>query len=299
MTNALDETVLTDAGMEPGSQMIQTPADLFRRWLSLRWDPVAIDLTADSQRWLQLDQSVRHMLRRTMVHFLAGEQIVTDLLGPLLNHDVPREDERLYLATQIADEAVHTVFFRRLCESFFGFQGTIEQIMPETSEAFRQVFEQLSADVNEVRRSPWRRAAWVRAVTSYHLVVEGFLGLSGQRALVQNLKHTGGFPGFTAGIKGIMQDESRHIIFGVIALSRRVAEEPALAAQITDRLLTLAKPVMQIATGSSLRMPISANAPKPPSALEQMAKRLRIIGVPANDVARVLAEFRSSVSTPS
>jgi ribonucleoside-diphosphate reductase beta chain len=298
MTVALDETVLTGAGMEPGTLLVQTPADLFQRWLDLRWNPEAIDLSQDAQRWSQLDEPVRMQMRRTMMHFLAGEQLVTELLCPILYSRVPQEDERLYLGSQIADEAVHTAFFRRLTKLLFDFTGSIDQILPTASEPFRQVFAQLAEDVESVRLDRSDVVAWTQAVTTYHLVVEGFLGLAGQRALMQILKHAGGFPGFTAGMKGIMQDESRHIIYGVIALSRRVNEMPLLAHFITERLLTLAKPAMQVATGGWLRLAIPAGGPKSPSPLEQLSKRLAIIGVPAADIGDVLSTFRSSITTP-
>ena len=84
-------------------------ASLYRRWEKQQWAVQDLDFSADAQQWTSLDEGQRDTVRRTMTLFFIGEQAVTDTLSPVL-HAAPHEDERIFLATQIADEARHAVF---------------------------------------------------------------------------------------------------------------------------------------------------------------------------------------------
>src|SRR5438105_13687296 len=87
-------------------------ASLYRRWERQQWAVSDLDFSQDKADWLSLPEGVRQVTQNTMTLFFIGEQAVTDTLAPLL-HAAPREDERIFLATQLADEARHTVFFQR------------------------------------------------------------------------------------------------------------------------------------------------------------------------------------------
>src|ERR1043166_5005407 len=77
---------------------------LYRRWEKQQWAVADLDFTPDQQQWSTLDEGQREAVRRTMILFFIGEQAVTDTLSPIL-HAAPFEDERVFLATQVADEA--------------------------------------------------------------------------------------------------------------------------------------------------------------------------------------------------
>ena len=95
---------------------------LYRRWERQQWAVSDLDLTRDLADWQTLPPGIRNVMQNTMTLFFIGEQAVTDTLAPVL-HAATREDERIFLATQIADEARHTVFFQRFFEEVLGIGG--------------------------------------------------------------------------------------------------------------------------------------------------------------------------------
>src|SRR5258708_390750 len=117
---------------------------LYRRWEQQQWAVSELDFTQDKADWESLPPGIRQVTQHTMTLFFIGEQAVTDTLAPLL-HAAPREDERIFLATQIADEARHTVFFQRFFEDVLevggGLHAALEAIGPRATEGFRKIFE--------------------------------------------------------------------------------------------------------------------------------------------------------------
>src|SRR5207249_3544357 len=207
-------------------------ASLYRRWEKQQWAVSDLDFSQDKADWLSLPEGIRQVTQNTMTLFFIGEQIVTDTLAPVL-HAAPREDERIFLATQIADEARHAVFFERYFEEVLGHEGGIRAALadfgPASREGYRRIFYgDLPAAIDRCRLDPKDPVAFVEAVVTYHLVVEGYLALTGQRTTLRLLRRIGTLPGFVAGFTAVARDESRHIGFGVLALRRRVLEDPEM-----------------------------------------------------------------------
>src|SRR6266480_3320371 len=100
----------------------------YRRWEKQQWAVQDLDFSADVQQWKSLDEGQRDTVRRTMTLFFIGEQSVTDTLSPIL-HAAPNEDERVFLATQIADEARHTVFFHRFFDEVLEVHGGLRSAL--------------------------------------------------------------------------------------------------------------------------------------------------------------------------
>src|SRR2546423_2514667 len=224
-------------------------ASLYRRWEKQQWAVSDLDFSQDKADWLSLPEGIRQVTQNTMTLFFIGEQAVTDTLAPLL-HAAPREDERIFLATQIADEARHTVFFQRFFDEVLevhgGLSDALKVVGPEATKGFRRIFENdLIHATDAVRRDPGDARSWVEAIVTYHLVIEGYLALTGQRALLRFFRAVGLMPGFTAGFTAVARDESRHIGFGVLALRRRLREDPELVRAITLKILDLAEPTVQ------------------------------------------------------
>jgi ribonucleoside-diphosphate reductase beta chain len=267
---------------------------LYRRWEKQQWAVADLDLTPDQQQWSTLDEGQRDSVRRTMILFFIGEQAVTDTLSPIL-HAAPHEDERIFLATQIADEARHTVFFQRFFDEVLevhgGLRNALSVVGPEATKGFRRIFENdLIEATDAVRRDPRDVKSWVEAVVTYHLIIEGYLALTGQRALLHFFRAVGLMPGFTAGFTAVARDESRHIGFGVLALRRRVREDPEMARVITLKILELAEPTVLTVVDPDTLLRVPHPAETPPEmrqdprefrsfALESLAKRLRSVGV--------------------
>ncbi|HEY4027105.1 MAG TPA: ribonucleotide-diphosphate reductase subunit beta [Candidatus Dormibacteraeota bacterium] len=279
---------------------------LYRRWEKQQWAVADLDFSADQQQWGTLDEAQRDTVRQTMTLFFIGEQAVTDTLSPIL-HAAPHEDERIFLATQIADEARHTVFFQRFFDEVLevhgGLRDALAVVGPEATKGFRRIFEKDLIDATEaVRKDPGDIKSWVDAVVTYHLIIEGYLALSGQRALLRFFRGVGLMPGFTAGFTAVARDESRHIGFGVLALRRRVHENPELARAITLKLLDLAEPAVLTVVDPDTLLRVAPPAELPEVmrqdplemrsfALESLAKRLRAVGISDAAIAEIESHY--------
>ena len=275
---------------------------LYRRWEKQQWAVADLDFSADQQQWSTLDEGQRDAVRRTMILFFIGEQAVTDTLSPIL-HAAPHEDERIFLATQIADEARHTVFFQRFFDEVLDVHGGLSDALsvvgPEATRGFRRIFETHLIDATEaVRENPRDVRSWVDAVVTYHLMIEGYLALTGQRALLQFFRSVGLMPGFTAGFTAVARDESRHIGFGVLALRRRLREDPERARAITLKVRDLAEPTVHTVGDPETRLRFAPPDERPEEmrqdpmelrdfAIRSLAKRLRSVGISDGAIADV------------
>jgi len=275
---------------------------LYRRWERQQWAVSDLDLTRDVADWGTLPPGIRRVMQNTMTLFFIGEQAVTDTLAPVL-HAARREDERIFLATQIADEARHTVFFQRFFEEVLGIGGglhaALDSVAQRATEGFRKIFEhQLRDAMDLVRREPQNEIAWVEGIVTYHLIIEGFLAVTGQRSLLRTLRNVGLMPGFVAGFTAVARDESRHIGFGVLALRRRVADDPEMANVITRKVLEILEPAVGTVVGPERKLPFDdpREIPEPlrvnglelrDFALSSLIKRLRAAGVSATDTATI------------
>ncbi|HLF69672.1 MAG TPA: ribonucleotide-diphosphate reductase subunit beta, partial [Actinomycetota bacterium] len=213
-----------------------TPLELYAIWERGNWRVSDLDFSEDKIHWGLLLPELKDYLQRVFTEFFLGEQAVTDTLSPLV-HAAPDEDSRIFLSTQIADEARHTVFFKRffaeVVEVGGGLSDALASLRPEAVEGFRKIFdEDLVAATERCREDPTDRAAWVRGITIYHLVVEGMLALTGQKYLVRVFRDLGMLPGFRAGFTAVARDESRHVNFGVGALANQIKLNPAMADEV-------------------------------------------------------------------
>lgn len=280
-------------------------SSLYRRWERQQWAVSDLTFKKDLEDWDTLPPGVRRLMQNTMTLFFIGEQAVTDTLAPLL-HASPREDERIFLATQIADEARHTVFFQRFFDEVLGVGGglhaALESVAPEATEGFRKIFDhQLHDAMDLVRREPANEIAWVEGVVTYHLIIEGYLAVTGQRSLLRTLRNVGLMPGFATGFTAVARDESRHIGFGVLALRRRVDEHAEMAGVITDKVRELLAPAVRTVVAPERKLPFEdpRQIPEPlrvsglelrDFAISSLAKRLRAAGVRAATVQELINE---------
>ena len=285
-----------------------TAESLYRRWETQQWAVADLDFEQDRKDWAGLSEGLQVAYRRTMTLFFIGEQAVTDTMSPLL-FAAPREDERIFLATQIADEARHTVFFQRFFADVLGVEGglsgALEAVRPKTVAGFRKIFDgHLAEAVDLVRREPENEAAWVEAVVTYHLVIEGYLALAGQHTLLTQFRKVGILPGFTAGFTAVARDESRHIGFGVMALRRRVTERPEMARVITRKVHELLEPAVYTGVAPDRRLAIDDPTQIPALfrvnpleardfAIGQLTKRVRAVGISAAAVEELDSAMRA------
>jgi len=283
-------------------------ASFYRRWETQQWAVSDLDFERDKRDWANIPPPVQATLKTTMTLFFLGEQIVTDTLAPVL-HAAPREDERVFLATQIADEARHTVFFDRYFEEVLGHEGGIGSALanfgPATREGYRRIFYgELPEAIDRCRLEPKDQVAFVEAVVTYHLIIEGYLALGGQRNTLRLLRKIGILPGFVAGFTAVARDESRHIGFGVLALRRRVLENAEMGRVIARKVHHLLEPAVRVVVGPDEKLPFNhiTDVPEPMRinpleardfAIDSLTKRLRASELTEPTVDEVGSRMRS------
>jgi ribonucleoside-diphosphate reductase beta chain len=215
---------------------------LYNLWERQQWLTQEIDFSQDRVDWHErIDAEERFARMYGLSAFFIGEQRVTDELGPIMRA-APREDQRIFLSTQIADEARHVRFFDR----FYGEVGVLESEelagrLKETeqhlNEGFGQLFDDLlKARVDRLAREPEDTVQLVQAVTLYHMIIEGVLALTGQHFIIDYNEQEGTLPGFVEGFKNVARDEHRHIAFGVRFLTDMAREDERYAKAIQDMM---------------------------------------------------------------
>jgi ribonucleoside-diphosphate reductase beta chain len=210
------------------------PIDLYQRWERQQWSATALDLAVDREQWNGMHERLREQMEGTFTGFFYGEQAVTDTLSPLLI-GAPDEEDRLFLSTQVVDEARHSYFFARVFHEVLGVAGTdlrsaLAHVtdMREAQGGYGRIFDPETGELvrltEAVRVDPGNYGKWVQAVTLYHLMVEALLALPGQRRVLRLLRATDLLPGFRAGFTAVTRDESRHVSYGIWALRRAVRD---------------------------------------------------------------------------
>ena len=282
----IDEVlVLLDHGLE----RLPSYRELYLRWERQQWKTQDLDFTQDKLDYERLQaeysEEMLEQTRKTNASFWIGEhQVTVDLLPFVLA--APDTEQKLFLTTQVVDEARHMVFFDRYYTEVVGSVGEdlhtrIFDEKPHVYRAYDDIFfGTLAKLADDMRKDPENYEVLVRGVTVYHIVIEGFLALTGQRFNLDYSKREDVFPGFRAGFTAIMRDESRHITFGTKFLYDAVHEDPKWGAVITDQLMqTLPLSLTLISDGDPTLFGFTQEEIND-WALRSLDKRLRVIGVP-------------------
>ncbi|MFP5363105.1 MAG: ribonucleotide-diphosphate reductase subunit beta [Thermoleophilia bacterium] len=270
-------------------------ADLYARWERGNWSATEIDFTQDRIDWHErFTPEMRRGALWLYTLFFHGEDSVADNLSPYIDA-APLEEQKYFLATQQVDEARHAVFFHRFMHEVVGVgDGTLgdglRSTQSELNWGHRKTFGRLDRMADELRadRSPRMLA---RAITMYHIVVEGTLAQPGQHIIETSLERLDLLPGFREGMRNVALDEQRHIAFGVKLLSDLYRADPQ---GTQDAIVDLIREVMQY----TLSVPIPPNWDESYTTcfgytLEDLYEegaraneaRLRAVGLPLDDIA--------------
>src|SRR5262245_53983395 len=222
--------------VEDEAERLPDYAELYRRWEAQPWSPLALDFSRDAEQWRTATPELRRQwMGIGRFHgFHLGEAHLMRALAAFLEA-LPRPDQRRFVATQIADEARHDVFFDRFLEEALGLppeETSDEAVLPRLSPGMRHLFlELLPARARRLAAEPHDRAALVEGVALVHLLIEGTLALSNMRVVLHDFRRLGLFPGFQAGFLQVVRDEARHILFGIRVL-RDLAREEVLRERL-------------------------------------------------------------------
>ncbi|MEJ3656280.1 ribonucleotide reductase [Actinomycetes bacterium KLBMP 9759] len=217
--------------------------DLYRRYLRQRWDVYELDFTADAADWQQrMTQEERDAFVAISSGFHHGErQVEIELPVFMLGGS---EELKIYMSSQVEDEARHTIFFDRFYREVVGMPGTtVEEVLdasyPYIGETFVGPFGLLACQADELRRDPEDPAARVRYGTTYFLWIEGVLALSVMKITLTYCRNRGFLPGYYTGFTATCRDEARHVQGGMRFLRDSVREDPALLLEIHETLRTI------------------------------------------------------------
>jgi ribonucleoside-diphosphate reductase beta chain len=206
---------------------------LISRWENQGWSSETFDFSRDAEEWnddsIWTAEQKRFMVWSLSEFFLGEERVTTELLPFAIA--APTDDQRIFLASQIADEARHCVFFDRFYREVLGSEATtiaenLDIQRANVNDDFKQLFDGILHDVaDELRRDPSNLEALVRGITVYMVVIEGTLALTGARFILRSLKEMDRMPGFRDGFTHVNRDESRHVGFGVKFLADAIKED--------------------------------------------------------------------------
>jgi ribonucleoside-diphosphate reductase beta chain len=221
---------------------------LYHLWERQQWATQDIDFTQDRIDWHErIPEEERFQRMYGLSSFFIGEQKVAEELGPMMRA-APTEEMRVFLCTQIADEARHVRFFNRFYDEVGILQAdTLQGRLVETSEHVNPEFDELfdvmlKSRVDGLARRPEDLELLVEAITLYHMVIEGMLALTGQHFILQYNEEVGTLPGFCEGFNNIARDEHRHVAFGARFL-REMAQADSRYGDAITRTMTEVAPI--------------------------------------------------------
>src|SRR5256885_2097352 len=195
---------------------------LYELWERQQWATQDLDFSQDRIDWHErISPEERFQRMYGLSGFFIGEQRVTDELGPIMRA-CPKEEQRIFLSTQIADEARHVRFFNRFSEAVGVLEGAddLAARLPATEQHLNQSFGELfdgmlKGRVDRLAAEPENTELLVESITLYHMIIEGALALTGQHFIIEYNEEQNTLPGFVEGFQNVARDEHRHIAFGV------------------------------------------------------------------------------------
>jgi ribonucleoside-diphosphate reductase beta chain len=278
--------------IDEGLVHLPTYRELYYRWERQQWRAQDINFTADHEQWIGMSQDERNMRIYGLSAFFQGEACVTDTLSPYV-FAMPDEETRIFLTTQLVDEARHTVFFARFFHEVMG----VEKPNMEDMLAFARQYmnpqlkyiliDSLSEVAQRIRQEPGNLAHLVEGITLYHVIVEGTMALAGQRGILEAYRQSNLFPAFRGGFTAVARDESRHVVFGVKFLRDMIQQDKANARVVHDAIEKYAQTAIDAITPAQQQMAnILAQGQDPwvtpRYAQDSLRKKLKVIGLEMN-----------------
>jgi ribonucleoside-diphosphate reductase beta chain len=239
---ATSDPAVSAAAEQSGFQLL-TYRELYLLWERQQWATQDLDFSRDRVDWQErFDDQERYQRLSGLSSFFIGEQRVAAELGPIMRA-APDEEMRIFLCTQIADEARHVAFFDRFYTEVGIFEGDdiqqrLDASAEHTTEQFSVLFDELLKQrTDRLAVEPEDLECLVEAVTIYHMVVEGMLALTGQHFIIEYNEQQGTLPGFVEGFTNVARDEHRHVAFGARFLREMAQRDPKYREAIQRTLV--------------------------------------------------------------
>jgi ribonucleoside-diphosphate reductase beta chain len=218
---------------------------LYALWETQQWKVHELDFAADKEHWLATPAIAQQSTMWSLGSFYVGEERVTADLAPFLLA-APTGEIELFLATQLVDESKHAAFFDRfgaevMALSADDLRGRMREVEDSLLSPWRDVFDDGLRDVaHRMKAKPDNLDLFVEGIATYHMVVEGFLAVTGQTLIRDWMMEHSLYPGFCEGFGLVERDEHRHVAFGVRFLSDAIAEDSRHRKTVERVVLDLA-----------------------------------------------------------
>jgi ribonucleoside-diphosphate reductase beta chain len=282
-----------DERADRGEAQLLSPRELYLLWERQHWATQDIDFTQDRIDWHErIGEEERFQRMYGLSSFFVGEQRVQSELAPLMRA-VPDEDMRIFLSTQIADEARHVAFFDRFYSEVgvlesASLQARLEETSAHVNPEFTVLFdEMLKGKADRLAVEPEDLECACEFVTIYHMVVEGMLALTGQHFIIDYNEQQGTLPGFVEGFTNVARDEHRHVAFGAWFL-RHMARRDDRYREAIQRTLTEVAPVADgvlkpkwmgdVTDDATTMFGVSVEETRA-FAMQALSRRLKVIGL--------------------
>lgn len=275
--------------IDEGLVHLPTYRELYYRWERQQWRAQDIDFSEDRGQWEKMSQDERNMRIYGLSAFFQGEACVTDTLAPYVLA-MPDEEMRIFLTTQLVDEARHTVFFARFFKDVLGIDNEKMEDALAVARGYMNpqlkyiLIDALSEVGERIRQEPGNLAHLIEGIALYHVIVEGTMALAGQRGILEIYRMNGLFPAFRGGFTAVARDESRHVVFGVKFLREMIQRDAANARIVHDAVEKYAPTAIEAISPAPEQIKnilAMGNDPwmTPRYAQESLVKKLRVIGL--------------------
>ena len=266
------------------------PQQLYELWERQHWASHDIDFGRDREHWANLTPEERDYFTWGLSAFFIGEErVATQFSGLVMAYE--DESEESFLTTQQVDEIRHTQFFDRFYREVIQIAGDdwesrLARVREEVNDAFVKLFDEVLVDANQrLIADPADLDAKVDFVTTYHMVIEGTLALTGQWTITEYLEENGLLPGFVEGFKKVSRDEHRHVAYGTWFLKEKCANDSAMGERMRatlHELLPIASGVLvpKGADPNDWEMLGYTSTQVNEFAFKALTRRLKAIGVP-------------------
>lgn len=228
-----------------GAEHLLDYRQLYTLWERQNWKASEIDFTVDREQWVITPREAQESTLWTLGSFYVGEERVTADLAPFLQA-APSGEIELFLATQLVDEARHAAFFDRfgaevMCLGADDLRGRMREVERILLPPWREVFDDGLRDVaRRIEAKPDDFDLFVEGIATYHMVVEGFLAVTGQTLIRDYMVEHSLYPGFCEGFGLVERDEHRHLAFGVRFLRDAIDADPRHRGTVERVVMELA-----------------------------------------------------------
>ena len=223
--------------------------ELYALWERQNWKAHELDFSVDKEQWLADARPRRSSTwSGRSARSRIGEERVTADLAPFLSaapsrrgRDLPRHPARRRGAPRRLLRPLRRRGAWR--SSADDLRGRMRELRRAMMTPWFDVFDDGLRDIaNRIKENPDDLALFVEGITTYHLVIEGVLAMTGQRFILEYLEDHDLSRASGKGFGLVEQDEHRHIAFGVRFLQGDARAGPVARA---DRRAPVAELVPQ------------------------------------------------------